>query len=261
VLKLSAVLILCLPALSFAETPFSGTWVVQPQLTAFSGRSLSFMIERGTYRRTSCVPTPEVPTDGRDHPVVGDPFVQSMSVRLLDADRVEVAQRVAGKLAWKGSYTVGKDRNSMVLKYEDHRPSNAVSGTVQYVREGEVITNAHLLSGTWKPEKLLDLSPSGSTMTFHDTDHGLSMTASDGRAFDIKFDRQDYPLSGYLEGASVQVGLRRPTVMQINRKQQGMLVEMTIAPLSEDGQTLSFGPLDEQCQSKVTYAMSKQPSP
>jgi hypothetical protein len=87
------------------------------------------------------------------------------------------------------------------------------------------------------------------------------MTASDGRAFDIKFDRQDYPLSGYLEGASVQVGLRRPTVMQINRKQQGMLVEMTIAPLSEDGQTLSFGPLDEQCQSKVTYAMSKQPSP
>jgi hypothetical protein len=260
VFKLTALLILYSPILSYAETPFAGTWVAQPELTAYSLRPLSFMIEGGTYKRTSCVPTPEVRTDGNEHDVLGDPFVQSMSVRLLDANRVEVAQKVAGRLVWKGIYTVGKDGNSMVLKYDDHRPSNTVSGTIQYARDGAAIPNAHLLSGTWKPEKLLDISPSALSMTIKDTDQGLNLTASDGRAFDIKFDRRDYPLGGYLDGATVQVGLRTPQLLQINRKQQGVLVEMTIAPISPDGQTLLFGQLDEQCQSKVTWSMSKQPS-
>ena len=60
--KMCAWLVVLLPISCFAETPFAGTWVVQPQATEYSLRPLSFMIERGTYKRASCAPDVEVPT-------------------------------------------------------------------------------------------------------------------------------------------------------------------------------------------------------
>jgi hypothetical protein len=249
------------PISCFAETPFAGTWVVQPQATEYSLRPLSFMIERGTYKRASCAPDVEVPTDGQEHALDGDPLVQTMSVRLMDAHRVEVAQKIGGRLVWKGSYTVAKDQKSMTLAYEDHRATNAVSARVQFARDGETVPNAHLLSGTWKAVKLLDLSSTGLTMTIEGTDNGLRMNASDGRAYDIKFDRHDYPLTGYLEGATVQVGLRRPTTLQVNRKQHGAYVEMSLGQLSDDGQSMQLSQRDWQCQSLVTWTLRKQSPP
>lgn len=252
---------LWLPCACLAETPFAGTWVVEPELTTFSLRPLSFMIERGTYKRTSCVPYPEVPSDDQEHAIAGDPLISSMSVHLMDARRVEVTEKVSGKLVWKGDYAVSKDQKSMTLKYQDHRASKAVSGTIQFEREGDVVANAHLLSGAWTPEKLLELSPGGLTMKIQDTDNGLVMSASDGRGYDIKFDRQDHPLTGYLDGATVLVGRRAPQTLQVNRKQSGVLVEMSLGTVSGDGQTMMLGQQDWQCRSKVTWTLRKQPTP
>jgi hypothetical protein len=247
-----------LPFACFAETPFSGTWVVQPPLTAFSLQPLSLLIDRGVYKRTSCAPLLEVPTDGNDHAVAGDPLAESMSVRLLDRRRVEVAEKISGKLAWKGNYAVSKDQKSLTLKYEDYRATNPVSGTIGFAREGDVIVNAHLLSGTWRAEKLIELSATGLTMTIQDTDNGLTVNASDGRRYDIKFDRQDYPLAGYLDGATVQVGRRAPQTLQVNRKQHGAQVEMSLGTVSDDGQTMLLNQIDWQCQSKITWTLRKR---
>lgn len=248
------------PILCFAETPFAGSWVVQPELTTYSGRQLSFSIERGEYKRTSCVPTPAVPTDGKEHPITGDSYVQSMSVRLLDRDRVEVVEKIGGNLTWKGTYTVANDKKSMILKYEDRRAAKAVTGTVQFAREGDVIANAHLLSGTWKPEKLLDLSATGLSMTFRDTDNGLAMTASDGRTYDAEFDRDDQPLKGYLDGASVRVFRGSLNHFQVNRKQNGVLVELSWGTFSDDKESMKLMQLDEQCQAATVWTLRKHPS-
>jgi hypothetical protein len=247
-----------LPLACFAETPFSGTWVVQPTLTTFSLRPLSLLVDRGVYKRTSCVPIPEAPTDGTDHAVAGDPLAESMSVRLLDRSRVEVAQKISGKVVWKGHYAVSNDQKSLMLKYEDHRAAKPVSGTIEFAREGDVIANAHLLSGTWRAEKLIELAATGLTMTIQDTDNGLTMSASDGRSYDIKFDRQDYPLTGYLDGATVQVGRRTPQTLQVNRKQHGAQVEMSLGTVSDDGQTMLLSQVDWQCQSKITWTLRKR---
>jgi hypothetical protein len=253
-------LVFCLPFTCLAETPFPGTWVVQPSLTTFSLRPLSLLIDSGMYKRSSCVPDPDVPTDGRDHTIAGDPLVESMSVRLLDGSRVEVVENLSGKLVWKGHYAVSKDHKSMTLEYEDHRASNTVSGTVQFAREGDVLANAHLLSGTWMPEKLVALSATGLYMTIRDADNGLTVSAGDGRSYDIKFDRQDYPLAGYLDGATVQVGRRAPQTLQVNRKQHGAYVEMSLATVSDDGRTMQLSQVDWQCQSKITWTLRKQPT-
>jgi hypothetical protein len=248
----------CLPIACLAETPFSGTWVVQPQLTTFSLRPLSLLIDRGVYRRTSCSPIPEVPTDGKDHAVAGDVLADSMSVRLLDRSRVEVVEKLSGKLVWKGSYAVSKDQKSLTLKYEDYRPAHPVSGTIEFARQGDALPNAHPLSGAWRAEKLIELSATGLTMTLQDTDNGLTMSASDGSGYDIKFDRQDHPLTGYSDGVTVQVGRRAPQTLQVNRKQRGAMVDMSLGTVSDDRQTMMLSQIDWPCQSKITWTLRKQ---
>jgi hypothetical protein len=261
VLKWLATSSVFLPVLCFAETPFAGSWVVQPELTEYSLRSLGFDISRGMFKRTSCVPTQEVPTDGLEHPVAGDPLTESMSVRLVNRNRVDTAQKADGRVTWKGTYVVSNDGGSMQLSFDDRRSAKPVTGTIQFAREAAGAADAHRLSGTWRPEKLLALGGAGFEMTIQDTDNGLTMSASDGRSFDIKFDRQDYPLRGYLSGATVQVGRRAPQTLQVNRRQRGILVEFTIAPVTDDGQTMQWGELDEQCQSKTTWTLHKRNVP
>lgn len=259
-LKHLAWLPFCLPFIASAETPFAGTWVVTPELTTFALRPMGLMIDRGVYRRTSCVPDDSLPADGAEHAVVGDPWAQTMSVRVLDDHRVEMAQKIGGKLTWKGTYVVSKDGKSMQLKFEDSRPAKAVSGKIEFARIGDAVSNAHLVSGDWMPQKVLELSASGRSVTFQDTDNGLIMTASDGRGFDIHFDRKDYPLNGYLEGATVQVGRRAAMTLQVNRKQHGALIEMSLGTVSADGQTMELGVVDWQCQSKILWTLHKQPA-
>jgi hypothetical protein len=252
---------LCAPVAALAETPFAGTWEVQPELTTFSQRPLGLLIDRGVYKRTSCAPDDQVPADGAFHPIIGDPWVETMSVRVLDKNRVEVTQEIAGSATWRGTYNVAKDGRTMQLKFENARAAKPVSGTIEFARDGEPLENAHLVSGNWVPQKLLDLSATGRTMSIQDTENGLTMKASDGRNYDIKFDRQDYPLKGYLDGATVQVGRRAPKTLQVNGKQHGVYVEMGLGVVSDDGKTMTLGEVDWQCQSKTLWSLRKQTAP
>ena len=198
--------LVCLPpSLSFAESQFAGTWIMQPELTTFGGRPLELLIEGGMYRLENCRAPLEVAADGADHLVKDQPLFDAMSVRLAGERRIEIVQKMASKVAWKGTYTVAKDGRSMTLVFEDDRPANAVSGTIDYVRDGSPVPRAHAISGTWRPDKLVRLSASGSTLMIRDEGDGLAMSWGDGRSIESKLNASYYPLTGYLGGCQ---GLR-----------------------------------------------------
>jgi len=241
-----------------AQTPFAGTWIVQPELTRFALRSPSFLLERGVFERTSCAAALRVPADGMEHPVSGDPNFEAVLIRALDRRHVEMQERRSDKVIWQGRYAVSRDGKSMTLAYEDRRATAVVTGSMQFARDGAIIAHAHLMSGTWLPVKLTQLSPSGSRLTIRDIENGLSMEGSDGRVSDTKFDRQYYPLLGYLEGATVLVGRPGERLLQINRALNGLVVEVSRGSVSDDGSTMTLKQLDRQCQSEVVYTLTKQ---
>ena len=257
----AALVALLTPLPLIAGTPFAGTWVVQPSLTEFGGKSLGLSIDARTYKRTTCMVANEVPADGADHPLTDDPFFDAMSVRIQDKRTVEVVQKTAGKVTWRGTYSVDRDLRSMVLRYDDRRPNIPVTGEFRFEREGDAIPAAHALTGTWRPVKVLNLSPSGSTLEIQDTDGGMLLHASDGRSLNIKFDpHSNEPLQGYLAGAMVHMGRRAPNTVQINRTQNGMLVEFALGTVADDGQTMVLGEVDWQCQVKTSWTLRKQPA-
>jgi hypothetical protein len=250
-----------MPLPLIAGTPFAGIWVVQPSLTEFGGKSLGLSIDAGTYKRTSCMVANEVAADGAEHPLNDDPFFDAMSVHVLDKRTVEVVQKTAGNVTWHGRYIIDRDLRSMVLRYDDRRPATPVSGEIRFEREGDVVPAKHALTGSWSPVKVLNLSPSGLTLDIHDTDGGLILRASDGRSLDIKFSpSSNEPLQGYLPGAMVHMGRRAPNTLQINRSQNGTLVEYALGSVADDGQTMVLGQVDWQCQLKTSWTLRKQPA-
>jgi hypothetical protein len=255
--KLAWVILAVAPVVCVAESPFAGTWTVQPEATEFRGRSLGLLVDKNEYKRTSCTTARQVPTDGKDHPIGGDPLLQTMSVKLVDAHRVEVVQKIADLEVWKGSYVVSKDGKSLTLTYRDQRSQLPTSATLRYIREGEVVPNAHLLSGIWAPQQISNLSAAAVSFTLRDTENGLQMSAADGRGFETNFQVKDVPLSGYLAGASVLVLKRSDHTLQINRKQKNVLVNFSVGDISADGRTMSLMEMDWQCQSITDWKLQK----
>jgi len=218
------------------------------------------MIERGTFKRSDCAPPVELKADGADQPVKGEPLFDSMSVRVVDRRRVDVAQKLAGKVTWKGVYAVAKDQRSMTLDFDDERPLTPVTGTLFYVRVGDPVTDAHALSGSWQPNKLARVSESGSTLTIRDETPGITMSWSDGREVTSPIDAKYYKLNGYLAGAQASILRPRPETLAINRQQGIFPVEVSRAIVSEDGQTLIFKQEDWVCRTLTTLTYRRKPA-
>jgi hypothetical protein len=260
--KVFAVLFLLLPPLSMADSGFAGTWIMQPEATTFGvDHPLELMIERGTYKRSDCAPPFEVAANGSDQPIKEQPLFDTLSVRLVDPRRVDVVQKMAGKVTWKGVYTVSKDQRSMTLQFDDERASTPVTGTILYSRVGNPLSAAHSVSGSWRPEKLTQLSASALTLTIQDQEHGLAMSWSDGRRVESQLDVKYYPLNGYLSGEQVSILHPRPDTLAINREQGATPVEVSRAVISDDGQTITYKQVEWVCRSLTTYIYQKKAAP
>jgi hypothetical protein len=260
---------------TWADRPFDGTWIIQPELTTFGMRSPTFSLERGVFRRSDCKTEPiVVPADGAVHAVRGQPLFDAMIVRVLDPKRIEIVEKNADKLAWKGLYTVSASGRAMTLEFEDDRGAKPVTGVLAYMREGDALTGAHSASGTWRREKLSRLSSNGLGITigmqrkaapqdeelapgpnFYDS---FTFAGSDGRDADGKLDAHDYPLNGYLPGAMIALNRLQPNILQFNRSQNGVLVEISRATVSSDGQTMTLSQVDWVCQAKTVFILNKQ---
>jgi hypothetical protein len=260
---------------SWAERPFDGTWTIQPELTTFGMRSPILSLEGGVFLRSDCRTGPiSVPADGAVHAVKNHPLFDAMSVRVLDSKRLEIVEKSADRITWKGLYTVSANGRSMKLNFEDDRPLKPVMGELAYLREGGAAAGAHAASGTWRPEKLARLSPSGLGVTIsmqgsdaeRDTDlapgpnfyQGFSFSGSDGRSAAGKLDAHDYELNGYLPGATLALSRLQPGILQLNRSQNGTLVEISRAAISSDGQTMTLSQIDWVCQAKTVFILNKQ---
>jgi hypothetical protein len=234
---------------------------LQPELTTFgSDRPMQLMIEHGMFQRLDCAPPVELKADGADQLVKGEPLFDTMSARVVDRRRVDVAQKLAGRLTWKGMYAVSKDQRSMTLDFDDERPSTPVTGTLLYVRVGDPVTDAHALSGRWQPNKLARVSASGSTLAIRDETPGITMSWSDGREVTSPIDAKYYILKGYLAGAQASILRPRPDTLAINRQQGIFPVEVSRAIVSADGQTLTFQQVDWVCRALTTFTYRRQPA-
>lgn len=202
-------LALGMPTLALAQSDFDGTWKIDLNKSQLPSTSQVFLLQNGTYQCKSCVPIINVKADGRDQKVTGNPYYDTISIRVVDERSIEETLKKNGKVVVTSKMTVSPDGNPATLEYtDDSRASdNPVVGRNSMIRVGKSKHSggAHTISGSWRFSKMEALSDNALTFTLRVEDDTLTMTNPVGESYSAKLDGTEAPYKGYPAVTSVSV--------------------------------------------------------
>jgi hypothetical protein len=137
---------LCLFA---AESPFSGTWKLNPDKSKMSppapksetvvveaddnGLKLSDDIvdDKGQPMKVSY----EAKFDGKNYPVTGDPNSDSISFQRVNTNTLKGTTKKAGKITSRATIVVSKDGKSTTVNYTEYPEGKPVKGMAVYDKQ------------------------------------------------------------------------------------------------------------------------------
>src|SRR5450631_4559866 len=93
-------LLMSLSPLCVAQSAFNGTWTPDPQVFSPTRKPDVIELANGVYDCQSCTPPYKIKADNSDQAVSGNPYYDSLSVKVVD-DRtvVKVAKKAARTVA------------------------------------------------------------------------------------------------------------------------------------------------------------------
>ena len=256
--KLIATLVCLSPLWASAQTPFDGTWVANIDSAQLPKKPEVYSLNQGMYSCPTCTPQIEVKADGQDQSVSGDPYSDSLSVRIVDATTVEFSSKKDGKVVETDSETVSPDGNTLTDKFTDLSGTQPVTGEWIYSRVSPGEAGAHGISGSWLATKVNRVSQNGLTVTYQGTSDGLKSSSSTGQGFDAKFDGKDYPITGD-PGYSL-ISLRRidDHTIESTVKRQDKVVRVVRRTVSSDGRTMAVVSNNTENGTTMSFEMEKQ---
>src|SRR3569832_2173820 len=179
------------PVMAWAQAGIDGVWKTDPKSVTGASKPSRYVVDR-EYRCESCAPKIRIPADGKPHALPENPFIGTLTARIVD-DRTFEVSSVAGKTLVTGRMTVLADGKTMTRE----ATSRAANGTTSHstetlTRVGPLPRKGHVVSGTWKIATLV--RKSDETFTFKRASGTLSMNASDGSSYDAPMDGTRAPV-------------------------------------------------------------------
>lgn len=251
-------LALWVPASSFAQSPFDGTWRTNMDQSKLSPKPVVFSLNGGMYDCSSCSPKIHVKADGQDQPVTGQPY-DTLSVREVDSKSIATSTKKNGKAVTEQTRTVSDDGNTLTMKVTSH-PENSdqpVNVEVTYTRVGKAPAGANGTSGSWRVNKVQE-SDNGLTTTYTSGGDGLSMSEPTGESYTAKLDGKDYPVKGSYTYNSVSLKRVSANTIEETHKRDGKVIsiaKMTVAP---DGKKMTVVATNKLTGATSTYVADKQ---
>ena len=251
-------LLVLLPSIAYAASPFDGTWKTRVDSVKFSGKPDVFEVRQGVYDCTSCVPEIKVNVDGADHKVTGHDYYDSVAVRVVSPSSIEVVEKRAGKPASTVSYSVSPDGGVLTGKFTDYSGAQPFSATFTERRVAPVASGAHGASGSWQADQVTDFAELGRTVKYEMTPDGMRMNWN-GQSYDAKFDGKEYPVAA--DPGKTVVVLKRigPDTVEETDKRGGKVFDVIRMKVSRDGRTMDIVDNDPVHETRTAYTMEKQP--
>ena len=256
--KLLFVLLL-VPVLGWAQSPFDGTWKVEPDKTKHSKKADVLLVENGMYECKTCAPPVKVKADGQFQPVSGNPYLDMMKVEVLDDRHVNSESQKAGKQVSVVKRTVSDDGKTLTEEwtYYANPEGGPVSGTDVLTRVGKAPAAGNAVSGSWREEKGDVATGDALLFTYKSGGDSLSMTTPTGQSFEAKLDGKDYPMVG--DPGVTTVSLKRiVNDIEETDKRDGKVIYVSKMSVSPDGKTMTIEVDDKLHGTKSTYYAIKQ---
>lgn len=261
-MKKLMLVVLALPlTAAWAQSPFDGTWKADLSKLKFPSKPDVFELKDGRYKCPTCIPTKiDVAADGQDQKVSGNPYMDTISVKVVDPKTVEIVTKKAGKVVGKEQDSVSDDGNQFTSDWTGRNSPDSPEMSVKAVhsRVGKAPAGAHAISGSWRTEKATDVSESIVNITFKGIENGMEMSQPNGVSYSAKFDGKDYPYKG--DPGTTAVSLKRIGDREIEEtdKYNGKTIavaDMTVAP---DGRTMTTVIHDKRADTTFTIVSDKQ---
>jgi hypothetical protein len=253
-------LLLFAPAMLFAQSPWNGTWVTKVDTAQLSKKPEVYSLQNGTYRCSTCVPAIDLKADGADHAVTGSHYFDMVSVRVVDANTVEITDKKDGKTVYWESDTVSPDGRTLTQKFKDQTSGNPepVTGEETLARVSKGPAGSASISGSWRAVKIGNMSSNGLTVTYEATADGLKMSTPTGQSYDAKFDGKNYPIQGDPGHTMVKVEKTSTASIVEFDQRDGKIVSTFHMTIAKDGKSIKAVFDDKERNTKITFTMYKQ---
>jgi hypothetical protein len=252
--------LMLLPALAAAQSPFDGTWKVDMSKSKLPKKPDVFLLQNGTYECKTCVPAISVKADGQFQKISGDPYRDAVMVKVIDDKHVEMASQKDGKEVSKSTRSVSDDGNTMTLNwtYFGNPSGGAQSGTDTLKRVAKAPAGANATSGSWREEKA-EVATAGN-LTFSFKSEGadsLSYSTPTGQSYTAKLDGNDVPYKG--DPGTTTASLKRlGNSIEETDKRDGKVIAVAKMTVAADGKTMTIDVDDKLNGTTSTYVAVKQ---
>lgn len=240
-----------------AQSMFDGTWRPDPQIFSPTRKPDVVELVNGTYDCRTCTPPYQIKADGTDQAIVGNPYYDSLSLRVLDERTVSRTAKKGGKTVAEVKSVVssdGKTKTEVQTMYD--MASRPIEMTSHSSRVSAGAQGSHLVSGGWRMTDA-DVSNHAEDTVFKVDGKTLSMSDGMGRSYSAKLDGTAAPYIGTEEFTTVSLRVIDSRTIEESARKDGKVVKISRWSVDEDGKTMHVrfddtqGHVQEQTGHKV----------
>ena len=248
------------PASTMAQSSFDGTWKISLNNVQFPVKPQVFLLQDGMYDCKTCVPPIHVKANGQDQTVTGNPYFDTINVKVVDAQTVLETDKKNGKIVGTSTTTISKDGKTANFEFTDSSNTNAapVTGKGASTRVTAGPAGSHAVSGSWRTAKLDNISDNGLVLTFKVDGDSLRMTNQTGQSYAAKLDGTDSPYKGDPGITSVSVKRVDKSTIDETDKRDGKAISITRMTTAADGKTIKFAVNNILQGTKMQFVATKQ---
>lgn len=256
-----ALSVLSMPLVAAGQSVFDGTWKVDMSKVDFSKKPDMFLLKGGKYECKTCTPPYTIKADGRDQPVSGHPYFDTVAIKVVNEHEIEETDKKDGKVVATAITTLAADGNSLTFEFSDSSNSNGgapVTGKGTQTRVAKGPKGSHAISGSWQMGKMESLSDNATVFTFKMDGDEITMTSPTGQSYTAKLDGTEAPMKGDPGITSVSVKKIDDDTLEETDKRDGTVIGVFKFMAGSDGKTAKARYEDKRSNRVIEYEATKQ---
>lgn len=256
----ASLMFLLMPVLAVAQSAFDGTWKLDMNKVEFPQKPDVYLLQNGMYECKTCVPPIKIKADGQDQTVTGQPYFDTMAIKVISDHEVEETDKKNGKTVATSKITVSPDGNRTTVEFSDSSNTNGapVTGKGEATRVAKGPAGSHAISGSWRAAKFDNLSDNAITWTYKVSGDELTMTAPTGQSYTAKLNGTEAPYKGDPGISSVLVTMRGKDTLEETDKRGDKVISVSIMTLEPGGKTAKIVVEDKLHGTTTQFAAVKQ---
>lgn len=238
---------LLMPSTVMARNPFDGTWKVDLDKVHTPKKPDVLVLRNGMFECRTCAPPIDIKADGQDQKVAGNPYFDTMALKVVDDRTIDRTERKDGRVVLTARTTVAADGKTAAFEFTDNTSSNGatVTGKGNMIRVAKGPAGSHAVSGSWRTASYGDVSDNGLSFTYRVDGNKVSMTTPTGQSYEATFNGADAPYGGDPGTSSISVTKLGKNVIRETAKRNGKVVSVSTLTVAADGKTMNITASDK----------------